>query len=246
MIDENNISEKGSAFLKLSLYALSGVLLELLILLIEILVYGKSINHLSFSGAEKILHWILACITWAAVSYQLIKTSREKYKFDIFKYRNSLDSKNWLVCLILLTVSIASSLIEWHGFKVLKEFLYYGWLQFIFQYIYYLFETILVVLIITFAQKAGEIWFRKDKIPWGGIFVGSTWGLLHIVTKFQVYAGLLAFLEGLLFGVAYLTSRKDLRITYPLIFLMFVLLTIFVSIIINMHFSKRPHQDFIG
>ncbi|QAT39827.1 hypothetical protein [Clostridium sp. JN-9] len=223
MIDEKNISEKGSAFLKLSLYALLGVLLELLILLIEILVYGKSINHLSFTGAEKILHWILTCITWTAVSYQLIKTSREKYKFDIFKYRNSLDLKNWLLCLILLTVSISNSLIDWNGFKVLKEFLYYGWLQFIFQYIYYLFETILVVLIIIFAQKAGEIWFRKDKIPWGGIFVGSTWGLLHIVTKFQLYAGLSAFIEGLLFGVAYLASRKDLRIAYPLIFLMFVL-----------------------
>lgn len=69
MIDEKNISDKGSAFLKLSLYALLGVILELLILLIEILVYGKSINHLSFSAAEKILHWILTCITWAAVSY---------------------------------------------------------------------------------------------------------------------------------------------------------------------------------
>lgn len=64
---------------------------------------------------------------------------------------------------------------------------------------------------------------QKDKIPWGGILVGSTWGLLHIVTKFQLYAGLLAFLEGLLLGVAYLASRKDLRIAYPLIFLMFVL-----------------------
>lgn len=223
MIDEKNISEKGSAFLKLSLYALSGVLSELLILLIEILVYGKSINHLSLSGEEKILHWILICMTWAAVSYQLIKTSRKKYKFDIFKYRDPLDLKNWLLCLMLLTISIANSFIDWHGFKVLKEFLYYGWLQFIFQYIYYLFETILVVLIITFAQKAGEIWLRKDKIPWGGIFVGLTWGLLHIVTEFQLYAGLLAFLEGLLFGAAYLASRKDLRIAYPLIFLMFVL-----------------------
>lgn len=223
MIDEKNISEKGSAFLKLSLYALSGVLSELLILLIEILVYGKSINHLSLSGEEKILHWILICMTWAAVSYQLIKTSRKKYKFDIFKYRDPLDLKNWLLCLMLLTISIANSFIDWHGFKVLKEFLYYGWLQFIFQYIYYLFETILVVLIITFAQKAGEIWFRKGKIPWGGIFVGLTWGLLHIVTEFQLYAGLLAFLEGLLFGAAYLASRKDLRIVYPLIFLMFVL-----------------------
>lgn len=77
MIDEKNISEKGSPFLKLSLYALSGLLLELLILLIEILVYGKSINHISLSATEKILHWILTCITWTAVSYQLIKTSRK-------------------------------------------------------------------------------------------------------------------------------------------------------------------------
>ncbi len=46
--------------------------------------------------------------------------------------------------------------------KVLKELHYNGWLKFIFQYIYYVFETGLVLLIIVFGQKAFEKWFHND------------------------------------------------------------------------------------
>ncbi|TDT45633.1 hypothetical protein [Fonticella tunisiensis] len=222
MVIEKNNFKNGFNFFCLSLCAFAGLGLEaLLAFLIEPFIYGKSLNE--FSITESILHWVLTCIIWAVVSLVLIKAAKKKYTFDIFSYKSSIGLQNWILCFVLLAISLVIKFISWNGFKVVKEFLSNGWLKFIFQYIYYLFETILFILIIVFAQRAGEVWFRKDNIPWGGILVALTWGLSHIFTKGELLIGILAFFGGLLYGILYLVSKKNIYIAYPLIFLMFVL-----------------------
>ena len=61
-----------------------------------------------------------------------------------------------------VAASLAVSLLDWQGFKVVKKFQSNGLLKFIFQYIYYLFETALFTLIIMFGQKALEMWTKKE------------------------------------------------------------------------------------
>lgn len=221
ILDDEINTPKGFSFFRLSLYAFAGLGLELLLVFLESQIYGKSMHN--FSVLEAVLHWILTCIMWGVVSYVLIKVSKKKYNFDILGFKNSIGLTDCIICFVILAISVTISVMDWHGFKVAKEFLYNGWLKFLFQYIYYLFETALVILIITFSQKAGEIWFEKVKIPWGGIFVGLTWGLIHILTKGELSVGLLSCLSGLLFGIVYLVCKKNLRFAYPIIFLMFVL-----------------------
>ena len=140
----------------------------------------------------------------------------------MFSYKDTVSIQRLLVCFVILAISIVSSIIIWNGFKVVKEFQYNGWLKFIFQYLYYIIEAGLFLLIIVFAQKAGEIWFKKSNIPWGGFLVALTWGLAHIFTK-DLHTGIIAFISGLLFGSIYIICKKNLYITYPIIFLMFVL-----------------------
>lgn len=220
-----NLNKKdinSSDFLSLALYAFGGLGLEVLLaFMIEPLVYGKSIND--FTTFESILHWIITCIMWGIVAAILISLSREKYKFNIFEERNKIGKVNWLIALMILGICIIISNWNWNGFKVLKELEHNGWLKFIFQYIYYLFEIILVMLIIVFGQKAGEMQFKNDKIPWGGILLGLTWGLVHMFTKGDLMIGLTACLAGILYGVTYLTLKKNIYITYLLVLLMFIL-----------------------
>lgn len=220
--ETNALKKEGFGFFRLALYAFIGLGLEIVLgLLIEENIYGKSLKN--FSTQESILHWILTCIIWSVVSYALIKIANKKYQFSLFSFNSSMKLQNYMICLAIFTISIIISILDWHGIKIQKEFLYNGWLKFIFQYIYYLCETVLVVLIIAFSQKAGEIWFKKEKIPWGGIFVGLSWGLVHILTKSSLSMGLIACLGGILYGIAYLACNKNLRFAFPLIFLMFVL-----------------------
>lgn len=222
MIDNQCKSKKCLAFFILSLFAFGGLGFEaLLAFLIEPFVYGKALSD--FSTTEIISHWIITCILWLITSFVLIMIAKKKLNFDVFSQKSVIGTKRWVLCFALLAISIVISVINWNGFKVVKEFQYNGWLKFIFQYLYYLCETGLFVLMIVFAQQAGEIWFEKGYIPWGGILVALTWGLAHIFTKGDLLVGLFACLGGLLYGSVYIICKKNLFIAYPIILLMFVL-----------------------
>ncbi len=215
------IKSKGFTFLLLALLAFSGLGLELILgLLIEPLLFGKAMPD--FTVMENILHWVLTCIVWAAVAFGLLRWSQRK-GLNPLGQKESIGRGRWLIAALLLAVSIAVSIWDWNGFKILKEFEYNGWLMFIFQYIYYIVETVLVLLIIIFGQQAGELWFKKKSVPWGGILAALTWGLVHSLTKGDLLIGLIACFGALLYGIAYLVVKRNVYIAYPLILLMFIL-----------------------
>ena len=126
----------------------------------------------------------------------------------------------------MIVVCIVGSLIisymSWNGSKVIKEFYANGLIKFIFQYIYYFFETILIVFILIFGQKAFETWFHKENIPYGGIIVAITWGVAHFFTK-DILTGLICIISGLAFGSVYLLVNRDIRKAFPILWIMFVL-----------------------
>jgi len=213
---------KGLPFFLFSLFAFAGLGLEVILaFFIEPFFYGKELND--FSTIENILHWIFTCVLWATVTYLLIKLSKNKLDFDVFSFKEKIGWQRWLLCCIFLAVSIVASIISWNGMKVVKEFLYHGWLKFIFQYLYYAFEVGLFLLIIIFAQSAGEIWFKNEKIPWGGILLALTWGIAHIFTKGDLLVGIYSSLGGILYGGVYLICKKNVLLAYPIILLMFIL-----------------------
>ena len=88
---------------------------------------------------------------------------------------------------------------------------------------YYIAEGFLISLVIVYGQKACEIWFKKDNIPYGGIILGLTWGLGHILSKGSITVGLLSAIAGVLFGAVYLLVNKDYKKAFPIITLLFVL-----------------------
>jgi hypothetical protein len=67
------------------------------------------------------------------------------------------------------------------------------------------------------------VWFHKEKIPYGGIVVALTWGLVHILSKGSLATGILAAGAGFSFGVTYLLLNRDVRKVYPVLFIMFAL-----------------------
>lgn len=119
------------------------------------------------------------------------------------------------MCLIL-------SYFDWNGNKVIKEFYANDSVKFIFQYIYYIFETILVMLILVFGQNAFEKWFRKQNIPYGGIIVAIRWGIAHFFTK-DIQTGIGTVISGIAFGSVYLLVNRDIRKAYPILWIMFTL-----------------------
>ena len=174
---------------------------------------------------QNILHWIITCLTWSIASYLLIRIAKNKLGCDLFAKTRKMKLWQTLVILLGIIISCASSYFAWDGFKVIIEFKNNGLLLFLFQYIYYVVETLMFLLIIIFAQKAFEIWTKKHNVPWGGIICGLTWGIVHIISKgsFNIQFGLFGTVSGFLFGAAYLFTNRDFKISWLILFLMFVL-----------------------
>lgn len=217
-----NQKKRGFDFLSLSLTAFGGLGLEALYAyLIEPALYGKQMQE--WNQIQSIIHWIVTCITWGLVAFYLYHTGKKNYQFDVLEKAKPMKEWQYVAVLLSLIYCIATSYISWDGFQILMEFKRKGALLFTFQYIYYAFEVVLVLLIIVFAQIAFEEWFNNKKIPYGGIICGLTWGLVHMFTKGSIIVGLEGLVVGFVFGASYLFVNRDCKKAYLALFLMFVL-----------------------
>ena len=211
----------GFNYFILAMLVFSGLGLEaLLAFLIEPIIYGSSINE--WTVVQNIIHWVITCMLWGIIGWLTVRYAKIKYDFYLFEKGNKIAVWQWLLIVVFIVGSLIFSYIDWNGSKVIKEFQANGPLKFVFQYIYYVFETMLVMLILVFGQKAFEQWFKKPNIPYGGIIVAATWGIAHIFTK-DILTGFFTIVLGLAFGSIYLLVNRDIRKAYPILFVMFVL-----------------------
>lgn len=213
--------ETGLEYLWLALYAFGGIGLEVLLaFVLEPMLYGAQMGE--WTVLQNILHWIFTCVLWGTVGVWLIIYAKRKFQFDLLAKGNSMKAWQWLAVIFFVALSLVISYIDWNGSKVIREFYANGWLKFIFQYIYYVFETFLIMLILIFGQRAFELWFHNDKIPYGGIIVAITWGIAHFFTK-DIVTGILCMISGFAFGSVYLLVNRDVRKAFPILFIMFAL-----------------------
>ncbi len=89
---------------------------------------------------------------WGLVSYILYKNSKKKLNYDI--YIKSKVSKNKVIIVAgIIFVYLLTKYFIVGGIKPIQEFNNLGVIKFIFQYAYYFFETLLILLTIAFGQK---------------------------------------------------------------------------------------------
>lgn len=211
----------GGDYLGLGMDAFAGLGMEIIYAyVLEPVIYGAPMGE--WTAIQTIIHWIVTCATWGIFAVVLLKKAQGKYQFPVLEKGSPISSWQWGICLLLVALSFAADYISWGGFKIYLEFVRRGPLLFTFQYIYYAFETILFLLIIVFGQKACEVWFKKDSIPYGGIICGMTWGLAHIFSK-DLLTGLMGIVLGFGMGGVYLLVNRDLKKAYGILFLMFIL-----------------------
>lgn len=207
-----------SDFLVLGLYAFAGFGLEVLLSMVLPNLLG--IKSSEYSTIHHCIHWVLTCVLWGSITVFLLHLSKTKYSFDILKNNHVVTPKGWLIAIIITVVSIMLTTIVCKGFKPVTE--YNGLVKFIFQNIYYLFEAALIVLTIIFGQRFGEVITKKVNLPWGGLFLAMTWGLVHILLQ-GLHTGIYTFIMAIFYGIVYVALNKNTKYSYILITLMFIL-----------------------
>ena len=134
-----------------------------------------------------------------------------------------LEKKDWKIAVIALLVGIVSRHFEYFILgesqipMIIHEFsgyiretpvLWMGIAGWALQLIYYFFEFTLVSCIVDCAQTACEELGWSIHIPWGGIFLGLTWGFGHFFTKNNLAYGISSLILGIIVGCVYLFLRR--------------------------------------
>ncbi len=210
----------GFDYLWCALYVCAAFALELLLVSIEGM-FGIDIIH--FKDTQMVIHWLITITLWLISGLVVIKIAKKTTGFDIFRQQERIKGWQCIAIIFCVILNVWAKYLDWNGFKVLLEWKSLGPCLFLFQYLYYLAEGFLISLVIVFGQLACEKWFKNDRIPYGGIVLGLTWGLSHIISKGSVMIGVLSALGGFLFGSVYLFVNKDYRKAMPIITLLFML-----------------------
>lgn len=207
-----------SDYLALGLYAFAGFGLEVVLSMFLPSILG--VESSEYTLIHHCIHWVLTCILWGSMALFLIRLSKKKYSFDIMKLNEMPDSKGWILAVAISVIAIAVTTFVWGGFKPVQE--YDGIVKSIFQNIYYLFEAALILLTIAFGQKFGETLLKRGSLPYGGIFLALTWGLIHILLQ-GTQTGVYAFFMSILYGTVYILLKKNIRYSYIMIAIIFIL-----------------------
>lgn len=198
-----------------ALYAFGGLGLEVILMMIETNVYGQTSG--AWSVMKQVMHWIIISFIWGCVGMVLAK-QLPSIPHDEAKTRNLL-----IPAIIIVIVSVIYTTIAWKGFKPAIELSNLGAGMFFTQYIYYAFESLLITLIVAHGQTALENWLGKTKwIPYGGVVLAATWGLVHISTQ-DIATGIFSVVQAALFGIIYMVLNKDFKLSYIAITIMFML-----------------------
>ncbi|WP_405114243.1 hypothetical protein MHH28_09470 [Paenibacillus sp. FSL K6-1217] len=207
-----------SDYLALALYAFAGFGLEVVLSMILPSVLG--VRGSDYTLIHQCIHWGITCLLWGSMAVFLIRLSKRKYDFDIMRLNAKPDARGSLLAVVVSVIAIAATTIVWEGFKPVQE--YKDVVRFVFQNVYYLFEAALILLTIAFGQKFGETLFKIDGLPYGGMFLALTWGLIHILLQGGA-TGVYAFFMSLLYGTIYIMLRKNVRYSYLMIAVVFIL-----------------------
>ncbi|MGN0564683.1 MAG: hypothetical protein ACI4LH_08080 [Candidatus Heritagella sp.] len=204
-------------YVVLGLYAFCALEIEfLLILLVEPYVFSS----ISDPTLYCCLHWGLSALLQAGAAAGLWLIAKNSYAFDLFSYRTSPQRRFLLIALGLCLLGIGYNYLtcgEWllaYKLRVLTP------VEFIFQYLVYLVRAALMLLLIAFGQKAGEIKKHGSRAPWGGFLAGALWGLFQMLTVQDLLTGILSCVVCVVYGVVYLLVNKNVRYAYPLLVLM--------------------------
>lgn len=196
----------------LSIFSFGAFMLEYLsIFYIEAIVLHVDIRD--YTAQQRSIHCIIMVFMWAVFIGVLLLFSKKHYCFPTRGTQvDKISLKNWIVTLICFIGCKIITFIDWHTFKVIGEAQGKTMFQFCAQYLYYIFEVMLVTLIIIYGQKAGETFLKKESsIPFGGIILAMTWGIFHFVSRgvgIEIWNGISTMIFSVFCGVMYIKLNR--------------------------------------
>lgn len=210
-------------YLWYALYAFAGLGVEIVLLsLLEPMLFG-GISSSNYSEIQRIIHWLLTSLCWGTIAILLVRNAKKKLSLHVIS-KMKPTKQGIVISIVLVFICIVLNAFDWGTLKVIGEFQKKGILLFTFQYIYYLFEVVLVFLIVVFGQKFFETLVKRTSlIPWGSLVLCCTWGAVHILTKGSISTGIGVMIFAFLYGIIYLLLNRNSRYAYWAMVIAFII-----------------------
>lgn len=208
-------------YLWITLLCFGAFMLELLSIFgIEGPLLGVDVGH--YTAAQRSVHCLITAGLWAVFMAAVVGWTRKSDGFPECTDKSlTIPARDWAFALVCLAGCKVMTFMDWHTLKVIGEARNKDVFQFLAQYVYYLLEVGLVLLIIIYGQKAVETLLkRKSGVPFGGILLALTWGAFHFVSRgagFEVWNGVSCMIFSVLSGFMYLKAGRRPLYSYVLI-----------------------------
>ena len=213
-------------YLNLALIAFALLGLELVFLIVEPLLPFPA-----DSVEAAVAHWVLTSVAWVSGSIGLVMWARNRTDLNQMGFsRPRVGAARWSAIALLVVITLAGQWVLRGGvlppvaeYAVLSDhFGDAGTLAWLVQVAYYIAELGPIILIIRFGQRAGELWLRNVQIPWGGITLAMTWGLVHFLTQ-DAATGVYGIVLSLVMGAIYVLTGRRLNLAAPIIAVLFII-----------------------
>lgn len=209
-------------YLWYALYAFAGLGLELLLIgAVEPLLFGGR-NTSGYADLHRIIHWLLTIMCWGLMSFFIVRSAGRQLGFCVIN-RKKPETLRAAVAVALMILCITVNAFDWGNLKLIGEFQNKSLMVFIVQYVYYMFEIVLVYLILVFGQNFVEkLLHRSSNMPWGGVVLCFTWGAVHMLSKGSITTGLFVMGFSLIYGIIYILLGRNTKWSYLVILLAFI------------------------
>lgn len=187
-------------------------------------VYYGNLNQM-FLAIATIIIWIFELVAVTHVSKNI-------FKIDLYSKRKN-DTKNislintlWIFLLAFIPIMVISWLLGWN-LKIVDDF---GQkieniklISVVSRYVMNLLKILWATIIVSLAQEGMEkIIKTKVRIPWGGIILMLTFGVIELFI-FEGKFKLMYFFFNLIFGIFYLLANKRFSVSYWVSYVLYIL-----------------------
>ena len=210
--------ERWTDYLWLSLLAFGAFFLEYaVIFLVDGLLLRVNLGN--YTPLQRGFHCMFMACLWAVIAGALLLFSRRRLGFPARAGgADAIPPTGWVWAFACLAGCKILTFLDWHTLKVVGEFREKTLFEFGAQYLYYLAEVILVLLILIYGQKAGEaMLYKACAFPFGGVILALTWGAFHFVSRgagLELWNGISTMLFSLLAGLIYVKLNRKLLLSY--------------------------------
>ncbi|GKX32280.1 hypothetical protein SH1V18_47600 [Vallitalea longa] len=225
----------GMDYFSLGLLIFLALGMDIVVSFIDKLIWQDNIGMENFFSNQwyvLVVHWMIVIILWiigGVLAYKWLKRRSNINDIISFEIRKDLLPMISLAIVASILITVFEWIISSQPLpQFYREFSSFyrnhgevAFIVWIFQNIYYLVESMLVVLLLALMQKVGELWFKNTVFPFGGIGLLLTWGLGHLSKGLASCIWICLFC--LIFGWLFVKAKRRWWPSLIFLFLQFII-----------------------